>query len=178
MVRSLMGNEPPSEYRIARCRPVPTGFCYRRGRKPKNTHPHARVVRSAGGKNMKRRFFVVIPHTATCTQIRVCGCCRSTAGARCVCHMCLPAERTTLGGAQAPTHSILRLAPAGAYWWGPAAPRRMKNTTYSKNLDNFCPPAGQSCVLPVGQFTNQIVTTSSVFHARSASMGGCILHRG
>jgi hypothetical protein len=39
------------------------------------------------------------------------------------CHMCLPAERTTLGGAQAPTHSFpLRLAPAGTYWWGPAAP--------------------------------------------------------
>jgi hypothetical protein len=32
------------------------------------------------------------------------------------CHMCLPAERTTLGGAQAPTHSFpFRLAPAGTY---------------------------------------------------------------
>jgi hypothetical protein len=41
-------------------------------------------------------------------------------------------KRTTLGGAQAPTHSFpLRLAPAGTYWWGPAARRGGRGGCFS-----------------------------------------------
>jgi hypothetical protein len=68
-----------------------------------------------------------------------------TAGSS-VCHMCLPAEGTTLGGAQAPTHSFpLRLAPAGTYWWAtpktaktepPQTPTRADQTTTHKTHNN------------------------------------------